>query len=121
MHEWFVKARRAQSDSDDESWQRGGVSPTLNAFDNGGESRATVLIYSISSGTPRPDRPEGGLYVSEVDVSRTLDTTNGLSPEKNDGGMAVVAFSHTQGIDPQASSDATPTLRREGGGHGCNE
>lgn len=43
MNDWFVKARRAQSDTDDETWQRGGVSPTLNAFDNGTESRATVL------------------------------------------------------------------------------
>jgi len=41
---WFVKARRAQNKHDDETWKRGGVTTTLNAFDNGGESRATVLI-----------------------------------------------------------------------------
>lgn len=41
---WFVKSRRAQNDNDDETWKWGGVSTTLNAFDNGGESRATVLI-----------------------------------------------------------------------------
>ena len=40
----FVKAKRAQSNQDDESWKDGNVSPTLNLFDNTGESRATVLI-----------------------------------------------------------------------------
>jgi DNA (cytosine-5)-methyltransferase 1 len=39
----FVKAKRAATDVDDESWNEGGVSPTLNAMDNAGESRATVL------------------------------------------------------------------------------
>ena len=41
---WFVKARRAANPDDDETWKWGGVCTTLNAFDNGGESRATVLI-----------------------------------------------------------------------------
>jgi DNA (cytosine-5)-methyltransferase 1 len=41
---WFVKARRAANPDDDETWKQGGVCTTLNAFDNGGESRATVLI-----------------------------------------------------------------------------
>ncbi len=40
----FVKSRRAQNDTDDETWVEGDVTPTLNAFDNGGESRATVLM-----------------------------------------------------------------------------
>ena len=40
----FTKARRAQSVDDYETWIMGGVCPTLNAFDNGTETRATVLI-----------------------------------------------------------------------------
>jgi DNA (cytosine-5)-methyltransferase 1 len=48
----------------------GGVCPTLNAFDNATETRATVII----------------------------------------------TFSHTQGLDIQASESVTPTLRTEGGG-----
>lgn len=40
----FVKTKRAQSDSDSENWVGNAVSPTLNAFDNTGESRSTVLI-----------------------------------------------------------------------------
>jgi site-specific DNA-cytosine methylase len=41
---WFVKARRAANPDDDETWKYGAVCTTLNVFDNGGESRATVLI-----------------------------------------------------------------------------
>jgi site-specific DNA-cytosine methylase len=41
---WFVKSKRAQSESDYESWISGGVAPTLNAMDNNGEAYATVLI-----------------------------------------------------------------------------
>jgi DNA (cytosine-5)-methyltransferase 1 len=40
----FVKAKRAASVDDDESWRSDAVSPTLNAFDNGGDSRATVVM-----------------------------------------------------------------------------
>ena len=41
---WFVKGRRASNIDDYETWIERGVSPTLNAFDNGNETRATVLI-----------------------------------------------------------------------------
>jgi DNA (cytosine-5)-methyltransferase 1 len=40
----FVKAKRAQNVNDDESWVDNAVAPTLNGFDNTGESRATVLV-----------------------------------------------------------------------------
>ena len=41
---WFIKARRAQSIEDFETWLEGGVATTLNVMDNTGDSRATVLI-----------------------------------------------------------------------------
>jgi DNA (cytosine-5)-methyltransferase 1 len=41
---WFVKSKRAQTSDDDETWLRGGVAPTLNAFDMG-DTRATVIIF----------------------------------------------------------------------------
>lgn len=41
---WFTKRRRAQNDQDYETWIVGGVSPTLNAFDNAHETRATILV-----------------------------------------------------------------------------
>lgn len=42
MEAW-TKSRRAMNSEDYETWVRGGVSPTLNAFDNGTETRATVI------------------------------------------------------------------------------
>lgn len=44
---WFVKAKRAQTNEDDETWIEGGTVPTLNAFDNG-DTRATVLIFEAT-------------------------------------------------------------------------
>ena len=41
---WFVKSKRAQTSDDDETWLRGGVVPTLNAFDMG-DTRATVIVF----------------------------------------------------------------------------
>ena len=41
---FFTKAKRAQNVNDYESWNEGGVTPTLNAMDNNGEAYATVLI-----------------------------------------------------------------------------
>ena len=40
-----VKAKRAMSNTDFDRWEETDLCPTLNAFDNGGESRATVLAY----------------------------------------------------------------------------
>ena len=41
-----MKSRRAQSTDDYETWVERGVSPTLNAFDNGNDTQATVLIFT---------------------------------------------------------------------------
>jgi DNA (cytosine-5)-methyltransferase 1 len=41
---WWIKAKRARSVTDYETWIAGGVVPTLNAMDNNGEAYATVLI-----------------------------------------------------------------------------
>ena len=43
MEAW-TKGRRAMNVDDCETWNRGGVSPTLNAFDNATETRATVVV-----------------------------------------------------------------------------
>ena len=41
-----MKSKRAQTTTDDETWREGGVSPTLNAFDQG-DSRATVIVGPV--------------------------------------------------------------------------
>ena len=51
---WWVKAKRAMNPDDFETWQRGGVCPTLNGFDSG-DSRATVVATgpAVRRLTPR--------------------------------------------------------------------
>jgi site-specific DNA-cytosine methylase len=67
---WYTKRRRAQSVDDDETWIEGGVSPTLNAFDNTGESRATVIIaYSI-----REDATANTFSATEITTARALQS-----------------------------------------------
>jgi DNA (cytosine-5)-methyltransferase 1 len=49
----FTKAKRAQSENDDESWVPGEVAPTQNQFDVGDTRATTVVAFKESqSGTP---------------------------------------------------------------------
>ena len=72
---WWTKARRAANDEDYETWKRGGVSPTLNAFDNATETRATVIAFGHTQGidiqpssvhTPTLRKEGGGTAVSSA-------------------------------------------------------
>jgi DNA (cytosine-5)-methyltransferase 1 len=69
----FVKAKRARSDTDDETWKASGVAPTLNQFDVG-DTRATAVavsgFYPHSSG-----RSGFGIY---EDLSPTVTVGTGL-------------------------------------------
>lgn len=67
---YFVKSRRAQSVDDYEIWIEGGVSPTLNAFDNNGETRATVLIAFHNS-------YRDGIRIQHGDTINTLSAIMG--------------------------------------------
>jgi len=69
---WYIKTVRSGKRFPDgslppEVWQEGGVCPTLNAFDNGSESRATVAIVgtlqSFPRGVPSSEEVAGGQAV----------------------------------------------------------
>lgn len=86
MTEVYIKAIRSGARYDDgtlpaEVWKRGGVSPTLNAMDNTGESRATVLAFSHTQGldaqpsdsaTPTLRKEGGGAADSSASQVRRL-------------------------------------------------
>lgn len=116
---WFVKSRQAQSTDDYETWVEGGVSPTLNAFDNGNDTRATVLIYNIYGGNKRPDRPEGGFYLEETEQTKTLDSSGGLNPSANQGGVLIFTAQRV-GEAPRIYEDVTPSLLSRMGTGGNN-
>jgi site-specific DNA-cytosine methylase len=90
----FRKSKRAQSASDDETWVDDGKANTLNNFDLG-DTRTTHAVVqptafsfdSLASNSMKSSNPHSGCR--EVDVSKTLDTTN-PSPNKNQGGIAIV-------------------------------
>ena len=68
---WYIKARRAQSNTDYETWAEGEVMSTLNAFDNG-DIRTTALILRMREGKPGGGK---GPLISE-DKSLTIATSN---------------------------------------------
>jgi len=69
---WFVKAKRAQSVDDDESWVEGGVCPTLNGFDTG-DTRATVVVVGFNW------QNGGGYGTANPGLGITEDGTGPLS------------------------------------------
>ena len=96
---WYSKRRRAQHDQDFETWIQEGVCPTLNAFDNTGDSRATVLIVFDNS-------YRDGLRIQKG------NTVNTLSAKMGTGGNNV----------PMIAQDVPVLMRgregKPGGGKG---
>lgn len=83
---YFNKSRRAQSNTDYETWLEGGVVPTLNGFDNGDIRATTVIVVRMREGKPGGGK---GPLMSE-DKSLTLATANDQTlfvfhPHRSDG------------------------------------
>jgi DNA (cytosine-5)-methyltransferase 1 len=79
----FVKAKRAQSVDDDETWQSERPAPTLSLFDSG-DTRATVAIV-----TPAPpividraafNQGEAAQYPPRIESSETMSTLVARGP-----------------------------------------
>jgi DNA (cytosine-5)-methyltransferase 1 len=86
MMTWWNKSRRAQSNTDYETWIEGGVVPTLNAFDNG-DVRATTIIF----------------YANRVaDLRLQDDKVNTLQARMGTGGnnMPMVATTQVRRLTP---------------------
>lgn len=118
----FVKSRRAQTNTDDETWVEGEVTPTLNAFDNGGESRATVLMpiaYSI-----REDAKANTANAAETDTALCL---NGLVPSTQSHHAQIfiaepqpIIFENSYRDGPRVGDDICHTLPAKMGLGGGN-
>jgi len=107
----------------------------LNAMDNNGEAFATVLILAVDLYNADIDEKNyhtirvGGAYsampsVLIIDGTRVNDVRvyeDGIVPTVisrygTGGGNVPMVFSHTQGLDVQASETNSPTLRTGGAG-----
>ena len=110
---WFNKARRAQSNTDYETWVEGGVVPTLNGFDNGDIRATTVIVVRMREGKPGGGK---GPLMSE-DKSLTLATANDQTlfvfhPHRSDGVRlqektvnTLTAFMGTGGLNTPMVAD----------------
>jgi DNA (cytosine-5)-methyltransferase 1 len=103
----YVKSRRAQSATDDETWVPGEVNPTLNSFDVGDTRATTAIIEPLLI---------DGTRVDDVRVYEPPVQTLGARMGTGGNNVPVIGFSHTQGLSAQPSEDAFPTLRTEGNG-----
>lgn len=99
---WFVKAKRAATDQDDETWREGGVCPTLNDFDNGHDTRATVLATVTARYGKGADSDGQGVN----DHALTAEGHD-ASEDGTGRGTPIIAFHQTQ--DP-ISGDVAPSL-----------
>jgi site-specific DNA-cytosine methylase len=83
---WWNKSRRAQNNEHYETWIKGGVVPTMNAFDNG-DTRATTIIF----------------YGNRVaDIRLQDDKINTLQARMGTGGnnMPMVATTQVRRLTP---------------------
>jgi hypothetical protein len=83
---WFTKSRRAQSDTDYETWIEGGVMPTLNSFDNG-DVRTTIIVF-------HPHRSDGARIQG--------DTINTLTSFMGTGGLntPMISTDNSKKVNP---------------------
>jgi site-specific DNA-cytosine methylase len=71
----YTKAKRAQSDTDDETWVEGQVNPTLSLFDCGDVRATTIAIQGSMIGRQDHNGP-GGSGCSNNGEMFTLTTTD---------------------------------------------
>ena len=90
MPSWFIKTRRAQSNTDDEGWVEGVVHPTLNVFDLGDVRTVAIVVdtFPIQNtviGRSDTAGPQGRGHGDAGGPMFTLDTGGGHAvaiPEK---------------------------------------
>jgi DNA (cytosine-5)-methyltransferase 1 len=102
----FTKAKRAQSETDDESWVPGDVAPTQSCFDQGDVRATTVVAYDV----------HGTLATKAASETQIHSALRGRTPGQSEASTTtVVAFSertrqHGSHIELE-SSDVTPAIR----------
>jgi DNA-cytosine methyltransferase len=104
----FVKAKRAQTDSDDETWEPDRPNPTLNEFDTGDSRTTTAIVF-------HPHYHDGARVQGE--------TMNTLTRRMGTGGNNVsmvaqpIAFTQNQREEVRDLGNASAALTAEAGSH----
>ena len=105
-----VKAKRAMSNIDFDRWEETDLCPTLNAFDNGGESRATVIAFSAGNSAK-----SYGIAITEDGTPPLRAGASGTNQ------VPTIAFTAQRvGEAPRIYEDSTPALLSRMGTGGNN-
>jgi DNA-cytosine methyltransferase len=122
----FVKSRRAQSTTDDETWVEGEVNPTLNSFDVGDTRSTTVVVGSLQArdykGVNHEGARDGKLIIEQpmlIDGTRVDDVrvyeppVQTLKERMGTGGnnVPMLAFDTQFGSNANVFEDQSPTLK----------
>jgi len=106
-----VKAKRAMSNTDFDRWEETDPCPTLNAFDNTGESRATVIAFATNQ---RSEIRELG------DLSVALSAEPGTNQQTYIAEPTIAFTAQRVGEPPRIYEDSTPALLSRMGTGGNN-
>jgi DNA (cytosine-5)-methyltransferase 1 len=96
----YVKSRRAQTSTDDETWVHGEVNPTLNSFDVGDTRATTAIVEPVLFENSYRD----GARIANHGVTQTLSAKMGTG-----GGNTPMIAVPTYSFDTQFGSNANVT------------
>ena len=100
----FTKAKRAQSNADDESWVQGDVAPTQNQFDVG-DTRATTVVAFTQNARDEVRQINGdGQIAGALSANSGMNQTNYLAFKESQSGTRLG--------DVHATIDANKGSRR---------
>jgi DNA (cytosine-5)-methyltransferase 1 len=98
----YVKSRRAQSATDDETWIPGEINPTLNSFDVGDTRATTAIIEPMLL---------DGTRVDDVRVYEPPVQTLGARMGTGGNNVPMLAFDTQFGSNANVFEDQSPTLK----------
>lgn len=98
----YVKSRRAQSATDDETWVPGEVNPTLNSFDVGDTPATTAIIEPMLL---------DGRRIDDVRVYDPPVQTLGARMGTGGNNVPMLAFDTQFGSNANVFEDQSPTLK----------
>ncbi len=107
----YTKAKRAQSETDDETWVLGDIAPTQSCFDQGDVRATTVVAYDVHGTLATKG-------ASETDIHSAL---RGRTPGQSEASTTtVVAFAQNQLGEVRTNSDVMGTVNTNQNASGRN-
>jgi DNA (cytosine-5)-methyltransferase 1 len=103
----YVKSRRAQTSTDDETWVHGEVNPTLNSFDVGDTRATTAILEPVLFENSYRD----GARIANGGVTQTLSAKMGTGGGNTPMIAVTLAFDTQFGSNANVTENIAPTLK----------